>query len=157
MIPKAGPKDVFLHLLSIVTLYTSAVNFGILIFKYIDLYFPDKLESDYYSRIASLSGIRWAIASLIIVFPVYLIVSWYLNKIYSSDPNKRNFRIRRWLIYFTLFAAAVVIIGDLVALVYNLLSGELTVRFILKILTILFIAGSIFGYYLSDLRKHKTE
>jgi hypothetical protein len=158
VIPKAGPKDVFLHLLAMVTLYTSAINFGILIFRYINIYFPDLLENSYYyDRVSQLSGIRWAIASLIIVFPVYILITWFLNKIYLADPNKRNFRIRRWLIYLTLFIAAVVIIGDLVTLVYNLLGGELTVRFILKILTVLFIAGSIFGYYFWDLRKYKTE
>ena len=91
------------------------------------------------------------------VFPVYVWVNWFLNKIYTKEPEKRNLRIRRWLIYFTLFATALVIIGDLVALVNNLLGGEFTVRFILKVITVFFVAGSIFYYYFSDLRKYKTE
>jgi hypothetical protein len=46
-----------------------------------------------------------------------------------------------------------VIIGDLVSTINTLLTGEITVRFILKALTILIVAGIIFGYYLDDVRR----
>jgi hypothetical protein len=45
-----------------------------------------------------------------------------------------------------------VLLGDLIALVYNLLGGDLTARFVLKVLTIGVIAGAVFAYYLTDLR-----
>jgi hypothetical protein len=156
-VSKGGPRDVFLHLLAIFTLYFSAGSFWSLIFNYINISIPDPLEQNSYALTSAYSSIRWSIASLIIVFPTYILVTKYLNKIYSSDPEKLSLRIRKWLIYLTLFVAAVIIIGDLVTLVYNLLGGDLTVRFILKVLTVLFIAGSIFSYYLWDLRKHKDE
>lgn len=155
---KTSPKDFFLHLLAMATLYISAINFGTLIFQYINLAFPDPLtSSEYWIRQSAYSSIRWSIASLIIVFPVFIITSWYLNKMYATTPFKRNLRIRKWLIYFTLFVASVVIIGDLVTLVYQLLGGEFTIRFILKVLTVGFIAGSVFFYYFQDVRKYKTE
>ncbi len=153
---KASPKDVFLHLLSIVTLYTSATEFLVLVFQYINLAFPDPLEGAY-AQTGILSLIRWAIATLIVVFPVHLWTMRYLTKEYEKEPEKRGLRIRKWLVYFTLFAAALLIIGDAVALVNTFLNGELTTRFALKVLAILFVAGSIFGYNLWDLRKHKTE
>ena len=155
---KTSPKDFFLHLLAIATLYASAINFGTLIFQYINIAFPDPLSySDYWTVQGTHSAIRWSIASLIIIFPLFIFTSWYLNKGYATTPYKRNLRIRRWLIYFTLFATALVIIGDLVTLVYNLLEGEFTIRFILKVLTVGFIAGSVFFYYFQDVRKYKTE
>ena len=43
-------------------------------------------------------------------------------------------------------------IGDVIALMYNLLSGELTLRFILKMLTIAVIAGTTVTFYLWDIR-----
>ena len=59
--------------------------------------------------------------------------------------------------YLTLFVAASVLIGDFITLVYNLLGGELTTRFMLKVLTIAVIAGTIFFYYLPDLRLEDTK
>ena len=139
-----------MHLLAITTLYISAVSFGTLIFQFIDKFFPDPLV-DFYG--VSFTGpLRWAIASLVIVFPAYVWFSWFLAKDVALHSEKRELKIRKWLFYFTLFIAAVAIIGDLVALIYNFLGGDLSVRFILKILTILFIAASVFGYYLWNLR-----
>jgi len=144
---KSEPKDVFLHLLSIITLYASAAAFLVLIFQYINVLVPDSLARDYYLIQSYFSGIRWSIASLIVIFPVYVWAGYYLNKIYSLEPVKQNLRIRKWLLTFTVFAAALIIIGDLVSLIYTFLGGELTAKFILKIAAVLFVAASVFFYY----------
>ena len=73
------------------------------------------------------------------------------------DPIKRASKIRRWLTYMTLFITAGFIIGDLIALVNNLLGGGLTWRFVLKVLTVAIIAGAVFGYYTWDLRHEEME
>ncbi len=154
---KTSPKDVFLHLLAIVTLYTCAVSFLVLTFQYINILFPDALDNGYYAFSGARTAIRWSIASLVVVFPVYVLTSMHLSKAYRRSAPQRNLRIRKWLVYFTLFAAALIIIGDLVTLINTFLSGELTPRFILKVLSVFFVAGSTFFYYLSDLRKNKTD
>ncbi|MDP3999222.1 MAG: DUF5671 domain-containing protein [bacterium] len=154
---KTSPKDIFLHLLAIITLYASAGSFIALIFQYINIFFPDPLEFNSYALTAAYSSIRFSIASLIVIFPLYIWTSWHLNKSYQANPSKRNLKIRKWLVYFTLFAAALIIAGDLVALINNLLGGELTWRFVLKVATILLVSGSVFGYYFVDLRKNKIE
>lgn len=152
------PKFVFLHLLMMVLLYGSAAAFLTLIFQYANILLPDKLEGGMMYRMVSYRGaIRFAISSIIVVFPVFMWVSWYLNKSYDRMPELLKFRIRKWLIYFTLFAAALFIIGDLVRLVYVLLGGEVTARFLIKVAAVLFVAGSIFGYYLWDLRRRGEE
>lgn len=151
-----SPKDIFLHLLAVIALYVSAASFVSLIFSFINIFFPDALNG-YYETTAAYDSIRWSVAALIVIFPVYIATTWFLNKSYFAEPSKRNLRIRKWLIYFTLFAAAVIIIGDLVSLIYNLLGGEFAIRFLLKTMTIFFMAGSIFIYYFLDIRKYKTE
>lgn len=155
--PKTSPKDFFLHLLAIIALYFSAGSFITLIFQYINVIFPDILVSGTYYLRSAYNAIRWAIASLVVSFPIFVFTSWFLEKAYGRTPEKRNLRIRRWLVYFTLFAAAVIIAGDVVALIYNFLGGELTVRFFLKALTVLAVSAAVFGYYFYDIRKHKTE
>lgn len=157
--PITSPKDFFLNLLSIAALYTSAGSFVALIFQYINILFPDILEFGGYgdhSRVAY-NVIRFAISALVVSFPLYLGTIWFMNKDYRISPEKRDLRIRRWLIYFTLFAATVIIMGDLIALINTLLIGGLTTRFILQVITIFAVAGAIFAYYLFDLRKYKTE
>lgn len=154
--PKTSPRDFFLNLLSIVALYVSATSFGVLIFQYINILVPDVLDFTRYGSDAY-RAVRFPIASLFILFPVYIWTAWYLEKEYKREPQKREVAIRKWLVYLTLFAAAVAIIGDSVALVFTFLNGEITARFILKILTILLIAGSVFYYYLSGLRSKRTR
>jgi hypothetical protein len=151
IIPKRNiPRDLFLHLLAVVTLYWSAISFVTLIWQFINKNFPDALS--YYSDSYSLGLIRFSVSALIIVFPVFIIVSWYLNKIYRKETVVRESKIRKWLIYLTLFIASLVIIGDLVSIINTLLGGEITIRFILKSLSIIIVSGIIFGYYLDDVR-----
>jgi len=155
---KPGPKNFFLHLLAMVALYTSAVAFLTILFQYINLAFPDVLEArNFYIKSSAYRNLRWGIASIIVAFPVYVWVTWFLNKIYLVSEAVRASRIRRWLTYLTLFVAAVVIGGDLISLVFKLLEGELTVRFILKIFAVLFVAASVFVYYIWELRKFNKE
>lgn len=147
-----------MHLLAILALYVSVISFLALIFQIINIYFPDPVEEGpYFDPTYYYEAIRWSVAALIVIFPVFIATSWMLNKSYLQTPSKRDLRIRKWLIYFTLFLAAIVIIVDLVTLIYYLLQGGLTARFILKVLTVLATSGAVFGYYYMDLRKFKTE
>src|SRR5258706_13559775 len=140
------PRDVFLHLFAIVTLYWSAISFITLCWQYINYFFPDVLNYNY----GFSSSMKFAMASLFIVFPLFILVSWFLNNIYTKESEVRESKIRKWLIYLTLFITALVIIGDLVFVINTFLSGEITVRFILKSLSILLVAVVIFWYYLDD-------
>src|SRR3989338_1800886 len=154
---KSLPRDTFLYLLAIITLVVVAVGFGMAVFNYVDFYFPDP-ATDYYRSASSYEGaIRQAMAMLIVVFPVFLWVSRFLRKDVELHPEKRELRIRKWLLYLTLFAAAFVIIGVFVTVVNNFLRGELTTRFVLKALTIFFISGSVFYYYLAQLREKDVK
>ncbi len=146
-----SPKDVFLHLFSIVALYIAVGSFITLLFQYINIFIPDTL--DYYGVQSAQGTIRWAIATLIIIFPAYIGSVWLLHRGYSVNPATRGLRTRKWLVYFTLFLAAAIIAGDLVSLVYNLLNGDLTARFLWKAATIFFVSGSVFGYYFGEIKK----
>lgn len=157
-IKKGTPKDVFLHLLAVVTLYISVVAFITLWWQYINVLFPDLLQyKDYGYGSSAYDPIRWATAALVIVFPVHVLISWLIGLEMKSEPEKREIRVRKWLWYITLFFSALTIIIDLVTLVYNFLQGELSVQFFLKVLVVLAVAGAVFGYYLWDLRKRDKK
>jgi hypothetical protein len=79
----------------------------------------------------------------------------------SLDGSQTYVRSQiRWAVstlIVTLFVAAGALIGDVTTLVYNLLGGELTIRFVLKVLIVGAIAGTAFTYYLRDLRLDEQE
>ena len=161
-VPKRQPylsaREAFLYLVLYLTLYISSFSLGTLFFQFINRWLPDPIQGRYsFEYQGSIEVIRSATAALIITFPIFLFVSWLIQRTLDRHPEKRGSKIRKWLTYITLFIAAGFVIGDLISLVHNVLSGELTVRFLLKILTVLVIAGTIFGYYLWDLRKEEIE
>lgn len=154
---KISPKHVFLHLFVIIMLYAATINFLTLAFQYINVWVPDTLsEINFYTQNQYHNTIRFALAFFIIIFPVFILTSWSLNRSYLKNPAVKDMKTRKWLIYFTLFAAALIIIGDLVRIVFVFLEGEITTRFILKAISVLFVIIVIFGYYLWDIKRTKA-
>lgn len=150
-----GPKDVALHLFAIVLLYGIVIHIGILLFQLINQTFADPLSTaySYGSSRFRFGALRWAISTLVIAFPIFVWVTHAIERDLTRNPEKRQLRTRRWLLYLTLFAAGLTIVGDLSTLVYQFLNGEITTRFLMKILAILAIAGAVFGYYIGVLRR----
>jgi hypothetical protein len=143
-------REAFMYLLLFSTLYVVAFQFGSLLFQFINRAFPDPATdvTDRFSR----EAIRFSVSSLIVALPVFLYMSRLTNRETTRDRTKRVSPVRRWLTYLTLFIAACVLIGDFTSLIYSVLGGELTTRFVLKVLTVGIIAGTMFWYYVSDLR-----
>ena len=156
-VPRPAPnlyaREAFLYLVSFIALYVSAISFGLLVFGLIDHSFPDVL--DYRENYPS-AGQATAIASVIVAFPLYLFLARHLARQASADAERRQSPVRRWLTYFTLVVAAGTILGDLIALLANVLTGDPTTRFALKAVSVLAISAAIFGFYLWDMRQSET-
>jgi hypothetical protein len=159
-VPKPRPylsaREVFTYLVLFAALHATAYDVGWLSFEFIDRAFPDPLQ-DRPFRGSSTDSVRWYVASLIVVFPLFLFTFHTINKTVDRDPAKRGSRPRKWLTYLTLFVAAVTLVGDLIFLIYNALGGELTIRFLLKVLTVAIIAGGPFAYFFWDIRQDEKE
>ncbi|PIZ94837.1 MAG: hypothetical protein COX81_02430 [Candidatus Magasanikbacteria bacterium CG_4_10_14_0_2_um_filter_37_12] len=153
---KTSPKDFFLHLLSAVTLYMVAISFSTLLFQYVNHFFPDVLEN-YYTAESINSALRFSISMLLVALPVYGWAIWSLRKIYKKEPEKKDLWIRRWLTYFTIFVAAIIIIIDMITLINNYLGGEFTIRFFLKVLAVLVVATAVFSFYLLDIKDKMSK
>ncbi|MFA6536015.1 MAG: DUF5671 domain-containing protein [Candidatus Paceibacterota bacterium] len=148
--PKMGPKDFFLNVAAAIVMYVSAGSLIALLFSTIDYWLIDTVN--YYSY-GFTGGMRFAISSLIVLFPVYLWLMTLIRKDADLHPEKREVGIHKVIVYLTLFLAGGLIIGDLIAVINVFLSGEIATRFILKALVILIVGALIFSYYLYDLRK----
>jgi hypothetical protein len=158
--PYLSAREAFMYLVAFSTLYVSAYHLGALLFEIINRAFPDpaSARAEYLSAYDfSRERIRWSVSALIVSFPVFVLVSRSLQRAIHRDPNARQSKVRRWLTYVTLFAAATALVGDLTVVIYNFLGGEIGVRFVLKAVVVGAIAGSVFGYYLTDLRRDELD
>jgi hypothetical protein len=153
--PTVSMREAFMYVLMFATLFITAYSLGDLLFSIINRAFPDPAVRTLPESI--LLQIRWSLSCLIVAFPLFLWVASLIARLVRADPTKRASRVRRQLTYITLFIAACVLIGDVISVVYSFLGGELTTRFVLKVMTVGLIAGSVFGYYLSDLHLDERE
>ncbi len=147
---KVTPKDFFLWVGAIGALYLSVSSFATLLFEYIERLMSDAAVVGYdpYS-----GALRFAIASLIVIFPVYLVLTRMLNNEIRAEAAKSELWVRRWLIFLTIFVSGGALVIDLIVLINTFLGGnELTASFLLKVLTVLLLAGGVFYYYLSDIK-----
>jgi len=149
--PRSTAKDVFSYLLMIIMLYVGVIFFITLLWQYINVQFPDPLEF-YYSGATDL--MRSAISTLLVVWPVFLLISWSINRDLSLDHVKEYLWVRKWLLYLTLFVASITIIVDLISLTNSFLGGEITTRFVLKVLVILIVAVAVLWFYLWELKRN---
>lgn len=154
--PPSTARDTFLYLLVVVTLAMSTVALGALVFDLINRYLPDTaLAICAYD--GCVSSMRGELSVLLIAFAV-LVWCWrFLQHDVAANPERAQFRVRKWLLYFTLFVAGCVLIGDLISLLYNWLGGDLTRQFTLKVLTVLVIASATFKYFLGELHPEKPH
>lgn len=149
---RGGAREAFFHLLAFVSLYASVVSVLVLLFQYLNRLFPDVAFDSPYAGDWDRSMIRWFLAMLIVSFPFFAWISRRIVRDIALSPERAWSPIRRWLTYLTLFVTACVLIGDGVTLLYYLLQGEITVRFILKVLVVLLVAGLTFSYYFLSLK-----
>ncbi|MBI2612732.1 hypothetical protein HYW59_02880 [Candidatus Kaiserbacteria bacterium] len=147
--PKVTPKDFFLWAGAMVALYGSVISFIALLFEYINHTFPDPL--DYYVDPYS-GGIRFAMASLIVLVPVTILLMRFIRKDIIREPSKGELWVRRWALVLTVFVAGAAVVGDLITLINYFLGGDLTTRFVLKVVMLLLVAGAVFLHFLADLR-----
>jgi len=148
--PKTTPKDFFLWAGAIITFYWSVIAFILLTFDYINYTFPNALS--YYPADPYQSGISYEMASIIVLFPIYLLLMWIIRGDMTRDSSRKEIWVRRWALILTLFVAGIAMAVDLITLLTTFLNGEeLTTAFLLKVLIIFLVAAGVFMHFISDL------
>ncbi len=145
--PYVSAKDAFVYGLMFIALGASAISLNVLFFAFINLAFPS--DKSWEVR-AAYDMIRISIAILVFAVPIFGWLSFRTTKAIGNDAGKRRSAIRKVITYLTLFIAAIVVVVDLVSLVYALLSGDATMRFLLKTLSVGLIFGTVFIFYFKD-------
>ena len=151
---KSSTADIIVNLFSFILLGIVATALGTLYFGIIGKAFPDPLSGmGYYGESAAMSSIHYSIAALLIGFPLYYAAMRIWFRKFREDEGRTESKLSKWLTYIVLLSASVTIVGDLITVVFTFLQGEITARFFFKSLTVLAIAGIIFGFYFLERRK----
>ena len=144
------PKNFFLQIGIIATLYASIISFLSFLFSLINNVFPN--PEAYYYDITN-SSMRYSISVLIVVFPIFLFLSRLHRRTIEVNVELKHSKLRKWLLYLTLFLAGVAVAVDVIVLINTFLGGEdLPTSFILKVLSVFVVAGSVFFFYLKDIK-----
>lgn len=159
MTNQTAARDFFLHLFSTILLYMGVVSLLTLLFAIINKYVPDPVATlNYYSYSDTIrEQARFAIAMLVVVAPVYYWSMRFITKAVQASPKLKEFKPRKWLMYLTIFAAAIIIVITLITVVWRFLNGEATTRFLLKVLSVLIVSAGMFWYYLNEAKDERAD
>ncbi len=156
---RLSPKFFFVSLFILVWLITTVTSFLNLVFGLLNKKFPDVLNATYEYGYNSyeLAGVRGALATLIVIFPIFLVASYFWTKLIAGSLGRIDLVIKKWMLYLIVFLASIAITVDLITLVRYFVEGEITTRFILKVIVTLVVALLVGLYYLFELRGEKGK
>ena len=148
--PRSGFSflDLMLWVMLLVALSVSAFNLVTLTHGLLEYLLPDLLDGSAGGRGRTA---RWALATLIVAAPVYGALVRWIDRDIARNPHKRASGIRRAALGLMLSLAGIVLACDAVVTVFTLLNGELTLRFVLKALTVAVVAAGVLLIGRSDL------
>ena len=147
-------RDAFLYLLSFATLAIWSSALGSMLFQFIDYWFRDPVVR--YHVINLRNSVTWQMASAAVGFPIFLLMMRTILNEARNQPERLQSGVRKWLTYIALLLTAGGLIGDLICFLDYFLTGELSTRFVLKVLTVMMICAPIFVYYLGSLNWDKN-
>lgn len=153
--PVNAAKFVFLYLVHLISLVFTAISFSMIIYQAINKFVKDPV--DLYSAMFQSDAAKFGIAALLVFAPIFYVVGRYINKALFEGEVVRDSAIRRWLTYLILFVSFLIFAGYLVAFVISFLNGELTLKFGLKVVTVLAVASTIFSFYFYDIKRKETK
>lgn len=150
-----NPKYAFYYLLSLVALIFMSIFSAVIVFQIIDksVYDALSLNNSYNNQ----SLLRFAISALLISAPVFFLCASIINKGLRKGDLEKDSLLRNWLTYFILAVSAVVILGSVVGVVNDFLSGEMTLKSVLQLLVVILIAALVFSFYLYDIKREKIS
>jgi len=145
-------RNFALQLGSLIAMYVSISALIAVVFGVINIMYPDIVEG-YWGYEGSQQSIRFGVAMLLVFFPTYIVLTRFVNQIRRKETGT-YLTLTKWLVYLSLLVGGAILLGDLVAVILTYLNGEITLRFILKAITLMVVIGAAFYYYILDARNY---
>ena len=144
----------FLYLVSFFSLGFVVQGIISIYFQIINKLVKDPLDvTGYYSGQLDSGALKMGISSLIVSFPIYYLLVYFINKKLEKGEIDPFSKIRKFITYFAMFVFSAMSIGSLIVLLYNYLDGEFTAKFFLKSLVFFVVSIFFFVFYLKEIRR----
>lgn len=148
--------DTFLHVLMFISLYVTASSFALILHQFVDRWFPGVSASGYRPADAFQSYVlNGALAGLIVSFPMYAILFLLVTRRTIAMPHIRHLSSRKTLTYMTLVGTFIIMMANVITTVFNLLSGNITLNFVLHFCVTVGISLIVFIYYLFQVNEDR--
>lgn len=110
-----------------------------------------------YSGYVSSYGINNSIAALLVSAPVFIALFFITNKKYSVDPLMKKSPSKKLLNYITLIITFIILLSQTIFAITTTLNDKFNLNFGCQILLTFAITGTIFAYYLYEVRIEKIS
>ncbi|CAN5216350.1 hypothetical protein BH09PAT2_BH09PAT2_08030 [soil metagenome] len=152
--------DAFEHILLFISLYVLAVSITLSLLMFVAKWYPNIDESiAYYSSnstsIWQKSLLRGYVSAIIVSYPIFSFFFYRVTKRTLKVPLLRTLKARRTLIYLTLVITFIIMLAYIIGTIFSLLNGNLTLNFIMQLVVVLSVSGSIFAYYLYQVKEDR--
>lgn len=155
-VPYTGMWIGFLYILFFISLYVLTGAIAGVFHSWINTKIPNLtiLDNPYLSYIQVDSGtlMRGYLASIIISYPICVILGFILKKHLVKNHKVINIRSRKILIYITLIGAFLIMIWSIIGAIFDFLSGAVMLNVFENLCITLLLAGSVFSYFISEVK-----
>ena len=146
----------FLYILFFISLYTFAGAIAGILYNMVDALMPNfaPLYSPYNYNPASSTDMLMQIylSALVVSGPIFFYLAFYLQRQLAKDPTAKNIRSRKLLIYITLIVTFLILLTHIIGTIYTFIAGNTTINSLGHLGVTLLTAGSIFIYFLSEVK-----
>ena len=149
--------DSFEHILLFISLYALTFSVISILYTFIDKWVPGITINRYIygEESYSISFLRGNLAALVVSYPIFSYFFLSVTNRTIKNPLIKGLTTRKLLTYFTLIVAFSIVLGYIIGIIYNFLSGDVTFNFALKFLATVITTGIIFVYYLNQVKEDR--
>ncbi|MEJ0010688.1 MAG: DUF5671 domain-containing protein [Alphaproteobacteria bacterium] len=154
-----SPRFSALNLFFFIMLYFSVWSGISIAFTFLDYYLPDglgRMKGLYYSTEPIADELRTYLAAAVVCAPMAYFSNRLIRRI-TLEGRRAVPVIRLRLIYLTLLVAALMVVGNFGFFVYYLLSGELGLRFVIKVAMLAAVSWGVYAYYSPEIRRNEEK
>ena len=144
----SGVRDVFMNIAMMLSLATAISSLVLLIETLVNTVLPDQFNCGCNFT----SDITMHVATLIVAAGFFFYLTWKMRKEEATMPFHHASKFHQVMVYLALFLSGLTIAYSVIDILQSTLYYGFTFAVVVKLALLVLIFGSVFAYYLSDIK-----